>query len=111
MAERITIKTDYITLAQLLKLADLIATGGQAKAFLASEPVLVNQEREQRRGKKLYPGDRVSVAGQDFVLAHMSAADRAEAAEQAAILARFQKKTQQTRQPANKKPSGPGSWN
>ncbi|GAB6933765.1 MAG TPA: S4 domain-containing protein YaaA [Calditerricola sp.] len=62
MAERtVYISTDIITLGQLLKLANVIATGGQAKAFLAAHDVRVNGERETRRGRKLHPGDVVTV--------------------------------------------------
>ncbi|MCL6626403.1 MULTISPECIES: S4 domain-containing protein YaaA [Alicyclobacillus] len=65
---RVRLETDYITLSQLLKRVQAIATGGQAKVFLQEVPVLVNGEREQRRGRKLRPGDRVQVAGQVYVI-------------------------------------------
>ena len=51
-----------IRLGQLLKLADVVDAGGDVKAFLASERVLVNGEPENRRGRQLHPGD-VVVAG------------------------------------------------
>jgi ribosome-associated protein len=50
-----------ITLGQLLKLAGLIDSGAEAKAFLATEQVSVNGEPEARRGKKLTIDDVVSV--------------------------------------------------
>ncbi len=53
---------DFMTLAQLLKYTGVISTGGQAKWFLSEQPVLVNDEAEQRRGRKLYDGDRVEIA-------------------------------------------------
>lgn len=59
----IGITTEYITLGQLLKLADCIQTGGEAKAFLAAGKVLVNGQPENRRGRKLVPGDAVEVEG------------------------------------------------
>ena len=62
------ITSEYITLTQLLKMADIISSGGEAKAFLASEKVLVNGELENRRGRKLYPGDTVVVLGQTLIL-------------------------------------------
>ena len=65
----ITIVTPYITLGQLLKLANVIGNGGEAKSFLASHEVLVNDELDNRRGRKLYPGDRVNVLGQAFLIA------------------------------------------
>ena len=59
----IQIHSEYITLAQLLKSTDLISSGGEAKYFLAEVKVLVNGETEQRRGRKLYPGDTVVISG------------------------------------------------
>ena len=54
-----------IRLGQLLKLAGVVGAGGEAKALLASEPVLVNGEPEARRGRQLHPGgDEVRVAGE-----------------------------------------------
>ena len=56
----------YITLNVLLKLTNIISTGGEAKYFLANNEVLVNGILENRRGRKLYPGDVVEVLGQEF---------------------------------------------
>jgi len=61
MKRMIQIKSEYITLGQFLKLADVIQTGGMAKWFLQEHEVLVNSEREQRRGRKLRDGDIVEV--------------------------------------------------
>ncbi|RXZ83874.1 S4 domain-containing protein YaaA [Paenibacillaceae bacterium] len=57
----ITIKTEYITLGQFLKLADCIDSGGQAKFFLQENPVVINGESDNRRGRKLYQDDIVNV--------------------------------------------------
>lgn len=59
----ILIHTDFITLGQLLKLVDAIDSGGQAKHFLEEVDVWVNGERENRRGKKIYPGDVIKIDG------------------------------------------------
>ncbi len=59
--KEITIRTDYITLGQLLKFANVIYEGGDAKAYLASTKILVNGEDENRRGKKLRDGDVVEL--------------------------------------------------
>ncbi|MDF2716711.1 MAG: yaaA [Paenibacillus sp.] len=59
----ITITTEYITLGQFLKLADCISTGGEVKFFVKETAILVNDEPENRRGRKLYPNDRISVPG------------------------------------------------
>ena len=53
-----------IRLGQLLKLAGVVGAGGEAKALLASVPVLVNGEPETRRGRQLHPGDEVHVSGE-----------------------------------------------
>jgi ribosome-associated protein len=55
----VQISTDMIRLGQLLKLAGLIDSTGEAKAFLAEVPVTVNGEPEDRRGRQLHPGDEV----------------------------------------------------
>jgi ribosome-associated protein len=59
----VNIVTEYITLGQMLKVSDCIDSGGQAKAFLAEATIHVNGEPENRRGRKLYRGDRVVVKG------------------------------------------------
>ncbi len=57
-----------IRLAQLLKLVDLVDTGGAARALLESGAVTVNGEVETRRGRQLAPGDIVETAGQRITL-------------------------------------------
>jgi len=60
---------DFITLGQLLKAENIIASGGHAKWFLSENIVHVNDELENRRGRKLYNGDQVSIEGiGDFTL-------------------------------------------
>lgn len=59
--ETVKITTEYITLQQLLKQVDAISSGGMVKWYLAENEVLVNGEPENRRGRKLYEGDAVSV--------------------------------------------------
>lgn len=76
MAEEINIQTPYITLGQLLKQANVTETGGQAKWYLRENTLLVNQEPDDRRGRKLYPGDIVAVpSGERFVINGMGATD------------------------------------
>ncbi|WP_078593323.1 S4 domain-containing protein YaaA [Evansella clarkii] len=55
------ISEEYITLGQALKEVGVIQTGGAAKWFLQETPVVVNGEDENRRGRKLYPGDQVKI--------------------------------------------------
>jgi len=64
--KKIEIESAYITLGQFLKLADLIDSGAQAKFFLSENEVLVNQELEQRRGRKLYKEDQIEIAGRSY---------------------------------------------
>ena len=52
-----------ITLQSLLKVTGVIDTGGMVKTYLATEKVLVNNEPENRRGRKLYNGDIVEIDG------------------------------------------------
>lgn len=59
--KEVTIHTEYITLGQLLKFSDVIFEGGDAKAYLAENEVLVNGEYENRRGRKIHPGDLVEL--------------------------------------------------
>ncbi len=67
--EKILINTDYITLGQFLKIADLISTGGEAKLFLASNvEVLVNGEIDKRRGRKLRNNDIIKVDSKEFII-------------------------------------------
>lgn len=61
--EIITITTEYIKLQDLLKLAAVTATGGEAKLLIQDGEVLVNGEVCTMRGKKLRPGDVVEALG------------------------------------------------
>lgn len=63
MAQDVPIRGDMIRLGQLLKLTGTVGGGGDVKAFLSSERVLVNGEPEIRRGRQLHPGD-VVLAGE-----------------------------------------------
>lgn len=57
---------NFIKLSQFLKLKDLVQSGGEAKHLIQTGYVLVNNEIELRRGRKLYAGDRVTFAGQTY---------------------------------------------
>ena len=77
----ISIRGDTIRLGQLLKLADVVGSGAEAKALLAderSQPV-VNGERESRRGRQLHDGDVVAVAGEELRVAGAPVEARAPA--------------------------------
>ena len=64
--EEIAITTEFIRLDSLLKLTGLVDTGGQAKMMIQDGQVKVNGEVCPMRGKKLYPGDQVSLLGKEF---------------------------------------------
>jgi ribosome-associated protein len=66
MLTEIPIRGEMIRLGQLLKLAGVIDTGAEVKGFLAAETVLVNGEREDRRGRQLHPGDVVVIADNEL---------------------------------------------
>ena len=57
----IIISSEFITLAQLLKFGNVIDSGGKAKEFLSSNTILVNGVADNRRGRKLYPGDTIVI--------------------------------------------------
>ena len=61
--QKIKIKTDYITLGQLLKIADVASSGGEAKILVKELDILVNGEKDNRRGRKLYPNMIVQIKG------------------------------------------------
>lgn len=52
--KKIQISGEYITLGQFLKKVNIISSGGIAKDYLLDNEVYVNNELEQRRGRKLY---------------------------------------------------------
>ena len=66
MAEprEVPIRGETIRLGQLLKLADVADSGGEAKQLLADGEVTVNGEVETRRGRQVRPGDVVVAAGE-----------------------------------------------
>ena len=67
------IVTEYIKLDSFLKGVNVVGSGGEAKLIISEGHVSVNGAVELRRGRKLYPGDQVLLAGHVFVV------ERAEA--------------------------------
>ena len=61
---KITISGAFIKLDALLKFAGLCETGGEAKELIQGGAVKVNGEVCTMRGKKLRPGDRVTLDGE-----------------------------------------------
>jgi ribosome-associated protein len=64
----LAISTDYIKLDSFLKAINAVGSGGQAKQIIADRLVRVNGQVELRRGRKLYPGDRVTLGGNEFTV-------------------------------------------
>jgi len=58
-----------IRLGQLLKLAGLADSGGEARALVADGAVTVNGAVETRRGRQLRPGDVIAAAGEEIRVA------------------------------------------
>ena len=59
--ETIEIQTEFIKMDSLLKYAGLCMTGGEAKSLIEEGCVLFNGEVCTMRGKKVRPGDQVSL--------------------------------------------------
>ena len=57
------IHTETIRLSQLLKLANMVQDGLEAKIRILNGEVLVNGKVDKRRGRKLKHGDCVTFAG------------------------------------------------
>ncbi len=68
MEEIIKLRSEFITLGQLLKLTGEISNGGHIKFFLEENDVYVNNELERRRGRKLYQGDKIKINNNIFVI-------------------------------------------
>lgn len=65
---KIELNKEYITLGQLLKIADFVSSGGEAKILVKELEITVNGIKEDRRGRKLYEGDVIVIEGNEFEL-------------------------------------------
>lgn len=61
----VKIETEFIKLDQLLKFSGLVFSGAEAKSMVADEMVSFNGELCTMRGKKVRPGDVVTVSFED----------------------------------------------
>ena len=68
----IVITTEFVKLQDLLKLAGLVETGGEAKERIQAGEARVNGEPCVQRGKKIRPGDEVEFAGRRIGAAYAS---------------------------------------
>ena len=68
--QKILIHTEFIKLQDLLKFANLVESGGQAKECVQAGEVSVNGEVCLMRGKKIRPGDDVCFQGEHYTVSY-----------------------------------------
>ena len=66
--EEITLKKPHITLGQLLQVCGVADSGAQAKILVKELTIRVNEEVENRRGRKLFVGDLVTIESQQVLI-------------------------------------------
>ena len=64
----VSIETEFIKLQDAMKYANIVYSGGEAKALIQEGEVLVNGEVCTMLGKKLRPGDKFTFDGQDYLI-------------------------------------------
>ena len=64
--KEVKIDSEFITLGQFLKYADLVSSGGEVREFLVENKITVNNEAENRRGRKLYRNDLVCINDKQY---------------------------------------------
>ena len=68
--ETITITTEFIKLQDLMKFADMVSSGGEAKVLIQEGEGSVNGEVCLQRGRKIRPGDVVSFQGGQYTVSY-----------------------------------------
>lgn len=66
--KKVKINTEYITLGQFLKYIGILRSGAEAKAYLLSHFVTVDAVKEDRRGKKIYPGMQLEIENTSYLV-------------------------------------------
>ena len=64
--EIVKITTEFIKLQDLMKFANMVGSGGEAKTLIQDGQVLVDGETCLQRGRKIKPGNVVTFQNQDF---------------------------------------------
>lgn len=64
----VKITTEFIKLDSLMKFSGLTETGGFAKELIQQGLVKVNGEVCTMRGKKIRPGDKISIEGYEVTV-------------------------------------------
>ena len=67
-AVHVAIQTEFIKLQDAMKFANIVYSGGEAKALIQEGEVTVNGEVCTMRGKKLRPGDKFGFNGQTYLI-------------------------------------------
>lgn len=95
---------EFIELYKVLKIQGWVGGGGEAKMLIADGYVLVNDEVETRKRRKLVAGDRVEFAEQLLQIAASSlpASERVKPVKQAKPKAEKVKATKPKRRPSIK---------
>ena len=65
---QVAIQTEFIKLQDAMKFANIVYSGGEAKALIQEGEVTVNGEVCTMRGKKLYPGDKFTFDGDTYLI-------------------------------------------
>ena len=65
---QVAIQTEFIKLQDAMKFANIVYSGGEAKALIQEGEVTVNGEVCTMRGKKLRPGDKFTFMGQTYLI-------------------------------------------
>lgn len=65
----IALKALPIKLGQFLKICDCVQDGIEAKIRIQGAEVMVNDEIETRRGRQLKEGDKITYAGDHYIVA------------------------------------------
>ena len=68
MEKKVQVPGEFIQLNELLKLEDVVQSGGEAKALIESGKVLVNGVKADAVRKKLRQGDTVKVGRNVWVI-------------------------------------------
>jgi len=68
----VAISTEYIKLQDAMKFANIVYSGGEAKALIQDGTVQVNGEVCTMRGKKLRPGDKFTFAGDTYLITELA---------------------------------------
>ena len=63
---KVKITTEFITLGQLLKITDWISSGGESYVAVKTLNIKVNCEKDDRRGRKLYPNDKIQIENKEY---------------------------------------------